>query len=248
MVNSDFPVIIIPARYASSRLPGKPLLLIEKVPLVIHVANKLNIYFPKSNIFIGTDSKEIYRKVLSFNFNAILSPSTCLTGTDRVSYCATKLKTRYKLKESTIFINVQGDEPDVVAQDVDTLYKAKVKNLDKVITGVSPILKQEEISSNSVVKMLFDNSNNLLYASRAKIPFNYRDLPLDYFKAYAIYAFTFKELFKFYSDSKTQLENIEDIEILRFLELGMKVKVVKFNTHNTSIDTVEDYNKYINAL
>lgn len=235
------PIIIIPARYQSTRLPGKPLLLIGDVPLIVYVCSKAAEYIDKSYIYVATDNKEIYHTVIKFGYRCVLTPSDCLTGTDRVKFTANKLSNRFNLNQDQIFINIQGDEPDISPLDIDKVFNAKLNNIDSIITGVSLIQNSSQIKDRNIVKMAFSSNLDLIYASRAEIPHS----STKYYKAFAIYAFTLKELISFSSSNKTYLEEIEDVEILRFLEKGKNVKITVHSNDNFSIDTVEDYRSYI---
>jgi 3-deoxy-manno-octulosonate cytidylyltransferase (CMP-KDO synthetase) len=226
-------VIIIPARYKSTRFPGKPLILLKGVPMVVRVAQICEKVVPKENVFIATESEIIKKAVEQYNFTGILTSDDNLTGTDRIAEAAEKI-------DAHIFVNVQGDEPLISSEDIKKVIEAKKEFPNYIINAMTEF--DPATNSVNIPKVVTNESGDLLYMSRSLIPgsksmaFNYKIL-----KQVCIYAFTKEELFAFKKfGRKSFLENLEDIEILRFFELGYRVKMVKVSGSSLAVDVPED--------
>lgn len=234
--------IIIPARFKSSRFPGKPLIKILGTEMIIRVCNICEKILKKKNIYVATDDNRIARVVKKFGFNYILTKKNCLTGTDRVFQAAKKIK-------SKIIINVQGDEPVINPKDIKKIIKAKIKFPNHVICGFNEI--PYSVADNvNIPKVVFDKNYNMVYMSRALIPKN-KNLKKKnkIFKQVCIYGFNKNQLKEFSSlKKKGSLEKIEDIELLRFLDLKSKVKMVKVSNKSISVDVKADVKKIENFL
>jgi len=231
-------VIIIPARYGSSRYRGKPLVKILGRELVLRVADICAKTIGKDNVYIATDSKKIANKVSSYNYKYILTSRNCLTGTDRVAEAAKKISAK-------IFINVQGDEPLVNPKDIKKIIAFKKKYFNHVICGYDKIHKLQDPKSTNLPKVVVNSKNELIYISRSLIPGSKKIIKKKkYFKQVCIYAFNFSELKKFKSlGKKSEIEKMEDIEILRFFDLAVKIKMVKLNSNSVAVDEMSDVSK-----
>ena len=231
-------VIIIPARFGSSRLEGKPLFKILNREMILRVADICSKVVNKKDLYIATDHKKIAKVVTKEKYNVIMTSSKCLTGTDRVAEASKKIK-------SKIFINVQGDEPTINPKDIKKIIKAKIKHPNHVICGYDKIQKFENPSNINLPKIVVNEKQELMYISRALIPGSKKKIKkYEYLKQVCIYAFNKKELNKFYSKKKKGLiEDMEDIEILRFFDLGIKVKMVKLNSSSVAVDEFKDIKK-----
>ncbi len=242
--NQNSACVIIPARYKSSRFPGKPLVKISGKPMVLWVADKAALSVGVDNVFIATDDIRISNVVAEAGYKFILTDSDLLTGTDRVAKAAESL-------DYEIIVNVQGDEPMVNPQDINNCIRAKLENPDKIINGYTIISNNELKESVNIPKVLFNEQNNLIYLSRNLIPGFKNDAlkPDRYFKQVCIYAYSKDELFKFHHfGRKSIIENYEDIEILRFLELGIQVRMILCSEGSLAVDTPEDVNDVERAL
>lgn len=237
--------LVIPARMASSRFPGKPLVLIKSKPLIIWVCENAAEFISREKIFVSTDSFEIARVVESFGFNTIMTKSECLTGTDRVAETARELG-------SKAIINLQGDEPMVKREHLDVLLTAASKEPRVTHNCFSIITDSTEMLSQTVPKVVVDNKNRLLFASRSPIPFNKSSgEPGRGLKQVCIYYFPIDHLRHFgVAAEKTYLESQEDIEILRLVERGETVRmhevVGKFQAVDLPTD-VEKVEKFLGA-
>ncbi len=228
--------IIIPARLKSSRFPEKPLKYILGIPMVIRVARICENLINKKNIYIATDSKKISLIANKYGFKSISTSKKCLTGTDRVAEAASKIP-------GEIFINVQGDEPLIKSIDIKRIIDAKIKNKDKIICGYTKIKKIINPSSNSIPKVVFNEKKELLYISRSLIPGSKIKIK-NYFKQVCIYGFTKSELRSFKKfRRKSKIEYLEDIELLRFFELGKKILMIKTSEDSIAVDYPRDIKK-----
>lgn len=231
-------VIIIPARFGSSRYKGKPLVKILNREMVLRVADICSKVVDKQNLYVATDSKKIANVVLKDGYKIKMTSSKCLTGTDRVAEAALKIK-------SQIYINVQGDEPTIDPRDIKKVIKKKMKYPNHVICGFDRVHKSEDPSSINLPKVVVNNKNELIYISRALVPGKKKvNEKINYNKQVCIYAFNKNELKKFYGKGmKSETEKIEDIEILRFFDLGIKIKMVRLNSNSVAVDEKADVKK-----
>lgn len=228
--------IIIPARYKSTRFPGKPLTPLMGKPMIIWVAELSASAVGKSNVYIATEDNRIKSVVEKYGFNVLMTSDLPLTGSDRVAEASQQIK-------SDIYINVQGDEPLVKPEDIIKIRDAKFLNMDKIINGFSLITNNKDQKNINVPKVVTNEMNELIYISRMQIP-GYKNINFKYTKfkkQVCIYAFTKKELEEFHNfGRKSDIEQIEDIEILRFFELKKKILMVKTNSASLSVDVPED--------
>ena len=230
-------IIVIPARYKSKRLPGKPLANIGGLPMIVRTYNQCAKVVSKDKIVVATDSLKIKNVCNEFKIKSIMPSNKCLTGTDRVAEVAKKIKCSF-------YINVQGDEPFFNPNDLKMLIKEAERKPKEVINGYTEIKERKLFFSSSIPKVVFDKKDYLLYMSRGPIPSN---KTLEFKKAWrqvCAYSFPRKALFDFTkTKNKTPVESIEDIEILRFLEMGYKVKMIKMSNKSLAVDNNEDLEK-----
>lgn len=234
--------IVIPARYQSSRYPGKPLIDLLGKSMIQRVFEICTEVVGAEHVFIATDDERIQNHCLENNMNVVMTSSSCLTGTDRVYEASLKI-------DADIFINVQGDEPLLNKEDIQVILDVAEKNPDKIINGMGKISNSEDFFSSTVPKVVADPNGKLLYMSRAGIPSN-KSQQFDWgFRQVCIYSFPQNCLKHFYDyGKKTPLEDSEDIEILRFLELGHEVKMVEVSAESVAIDTEEDRERVLKIL
>ncbi len=240
-------LLVIPARYASSRLMGKPLLKIGDKPMVVHVyhqAQKANLYH---EIIVATDHQLIYDACQAFGCSVIMTSDKHLSGTDRV------IEVSEKLPNFNLIINIQGDEPFIHPQSIDQLIKIF---FDKPHAEIATLVKQidcaEELWADSVIKCVKDTQGRALYFSRSVIPYlrNVQDKKLwhqtyNYWKHIGIYGYTQKALQKIKNLSTSSLEQSESLEQLRWLENGLSIFIAETSYHSLSVDTMEDYHNAI---
>ena len=230
-------VIIIPARFGSSRYRGKPLVKILGKEMVIRVADICRKVSGPKNLFVATDDKKIAKVVSDNGYKYMMTSSKCLTGTDRVAEAAMKIK-------SNIFINVQGDEPTINPVDIKKVINAKIKFPNHVICGYDKVHNFENPKNTNLPKVVVNSKSELIYISRALVPGTKKKQKISYNKQVCVYAFNKSELKQFYLyKKKSKIEKIEDIEILRFFDLNIKVKMIKLNSNSVAVDELKDVKK-----
>ena len=228
--------LVIPARYNSSRLPGKPLALINGKPMIQLVIEASSKAIDSEHIYIATDDQRIYDFVESLGIKAVMTSSDALTGTDRVAEAIKSL-------DYDIFVNVQGDEPMVDPIDIKACISLKKKYFNQIINGYARINSHSDLLSLTVPKVITNDHNELVYMSRAPLPYSKKG-PINFKhckKQVCIYGFNKDELNWFSSQkSKSFLELHEDIEILRFLDTSKTIKMFQCNPDTIAVDTEED--------
>ncbi len=226
---------VIPARFKSTRFPGKPLVNILGKPLVIHVAEKVSEALGTDNFVVATEDQRIVDEVERWGYKAVLTSDRPKTGTDRLWEVAQQIL-------ANTYVNVQGDEPMVRPQDIFRVYKAKSDFPDHIINGYTEIGVEEDPVSVNIPKVILNENEELVYMSRLPVPgIKGRSDRPQYLKQVCIYAFSYGELKAFGErETKTYLESFEDIEILRFLEMGYRIKMVKTGGSSLAVDVPED--------
>ena len=233
---------IIPARFASTRLMGKPLASIGGKPLIQHTyENSL-----KSNLLnkvvIAVDDEKVAQVIKDFRGTAIMTPKDIATGSDRIAYAAKQIE------GAKIIVNIQGDEPFIAGEMIDQAIEPLLFDLSVQVTTLAKRIESiDELKSTSVVKVVFDYQNFAMYFSRSPIPYvrdaktNFeRITKTDIYKHIGLYAYRTEALIKYTSLEQTDLETAEKLEQLRMLENGMKIKVVETEFETLSVDTPED--------
>ena len=219
--------IVIPARWASTRFPGKPLALIAGVSLIQRVYERARRSRRASEVFVATDDDRIERHVRSFGGKVVRPQGEFATGTDRIAAALPLLGAKFDQ-----IVNVQGDEPlidmDSVDDTIDILHREPVD----IVTLATPLESAEEHASRDIVKVVCDLRGNALYFSRAPMAGAMRHVGL--------YAYQADALATFASQPQTPLEKAESLEQLRALENGMRVRVVKTAKPHLGVDRPED--------
>jgi len=226
-------LLVIPARYKSTRFPGKPLVDIFGKTMLQRVYERCKKATGEKNIIIATDSKKIAQHCILKKMNFIITSSKCMTGTDRVAEVAKKIK-------KTFYINVQGDEPLIKPSDIKKIIKCAQKKPNQIFNAMCNIKNEKDFNNISIPKVVTSNKLNLLYMSRAPIPSSKNKKIIRSKKQVCIYSFPRIALKTFSKNRKTKNEVIEDIEILRFLELGYSVKMIEVSSSSIAVDTPID--------
>ena len=235
-------LVVIPSRMESTRLPRKPLIDIAGKSLIQRTCEQVAKAIPIENFLVATNHDEILNHVRNLGYNAELTSNDCLTGTDRVA----EIASRYSYDH---YINVQGDEPLINPDDILKIVSSIRKFPDDVLNGYAIIDKSEDYYSNTIPKVVFRPDKRLLYMSRANIPGNKGNSFEKSWKQVCIYAFPKQLLEEFKNkQTKTTLEKLEDIEILRFLEMGFEVRMIELSTNSIAVDVPEDINKVLKKL
>jgi 3-deoxy-manno-octulosonate cytidylyltransferase (CMP-KDO synthetase) len=232
-------LVVIPARFASSRFPGKALADLGGKSVLLRCVEQVRKAVPNEVIIVATDDQRIATECERNGIQWEMTSTSCLTGTDRVAEVAQRHNAEW-------FVNVQGDEPFLDPTGLLSLLTA-VSNADLaagVINAYSHISSEADFRSSTVPKVVVDQQHRLLYISRSAIPTG-KSLEFSTAKRQiGMYAFC-KSALKAFSErtAKTPLEHIEDIEILRFLELGITVRMIEVDSVGIAIDTPEDLDR-----
>ncbi|UAM96628.1 3-deoxy-manno-octulosonate cytidylyltransferase [Polaribacter litorisediminis] len=235
-------VIVIPARYASSRLPGKPLIDLNGQSVLERTYRQCQKAVQTEKIIVATDDQRIEAHCKAKGMQVMMTSKNCLTGTDRVAEVAEQIEADY-------YINVQGDEPLMNPQDIRDTIEATQKYQGDIINGYALITEESQFRSLSIPKLVFRPDGRLLYMSRSPIPGNKCEEFKMAWRQICIYAFTKPALQAFVAENtKTPLEAEEDIEILRFLELGYEVRMIPLSKDSIAIDLPEDVERVLKKL
>lgn len=228
--------VLIPARYDSSRFPGKPLVPLLGKPMILWVAERAAKAVGREHVHIATEDERIAKVVEDAGFGSIMTSSNALTGTDRLAEAAERMA-------YDIYVNVQGDEPMVDPADIRRCIEIKTQHPDRIINGYCWIGNDEDPTNVNLPKVITNERDELIYMSRAALPaFKVPEqAPLNYKKQVCIYAFTQEELASFKQfGRKSSLESSEDIEILRFLELDRRILMYECRPGSHAVDIRED--------
>ena len=229
-------LVVIPARFKSTRLPGKPLADLGGSPLIEHVWRRCCQAADAANVVIATDDDRIARVATAFGANVEFTSSECPTGTDRVAEVASRHPADW-------YVNVQGDEPFIEPASIRTVIEATELATRDVaaINTMSVISDERDFRSVTVPKPVTDTSGRLLYMSRAAIPTD-KDLSFhSAFRQVGLYAFRPSALVHYSPEAvKSPLEAIEDVEILRLIEAGLRVEMVEVPASGIAVDTPDD--------
>ena len=227
---------LIPSRLKSTRLKNKPLLNLGSIPMVIHTYLRAKLSKELDEVYICCDDFKIKKICEKFNAKYIMTSKNHMNGTERIAEAYLKLKKKYDL-----IIDIQGDEPLIDPKNIDKVVKYHKKNLNTDI--ILPTLISKKKSSKNIVKVLVDKQKRVMYLSRYNLPFNFKKKNNVYLKHLSIISFRPKKLIKFSKSKATFAEQIEGVELLRALELGMKIKTTILKGDSFSIDIKEQYIK-----
>ncbi len=230
-------VVVIPARYGSTRLPGKPLVSLCGKPMVQHVYERAKRAQTVSRVIVATDDQRIMEAVKGFGGEARMTRTDHRTGTERIAEVAAH-------EEGDVFVNVQGDEPLMDPVAVDTAVAALLEEpAAQIATVATPIRHAGDIMDPNVVKTVLDFDSNGLYFSRAPIPWvrsTQLKIHVKYWKHLGLYVFQRDALLEYPTLPQGELEKIEQLEQLRWLENGWKIRVAEVEHDAVSVDVAED--------
>ena len=236
--------IIIPARYASTRLPGKPLLDRTGKTLIQHVVEAVHAATRADETIVATDDDRIMQAVAAFGGKAVMTSRSCRTGTDRLAEAAESLG----LADDDIVVNVQGDEPDIPPACIDTLVELLAASDAPMATLAAP-LPADQADDPNKVKVVLATDGTALYFSRAKIPFDRDDQGnVAYLLHLGIYAYRVAFLKRFAAMAATPAEQTEKLEQLRALENGHRIVAAVVDYDGVGIDTPEDYADFVERM
>lgn len=232
-------VVVIPARYGSTRFPGKPLALIGGTPVIEHVWRKAVESRAAGRVIIATDDKRIYETVTGFGGECYMTAAEHRSGSDRIGEVAGRI-------EADVIVNVQGDEPFIDPEVIDAVVYAMGKeDPPDISTAAVPIMDEAQYNDPDIVKVVMDRHGNALYFSRSPIPYGWVDGAEYPMRHLGLYAYSKETLLRFVSMHPGTLERLENLEQLRALENGMRIAVVRIDNVNQSIgiDRPEDIDR-----
>lgn len=252
-------IAIIPARYASSRLPEKLIL-----PLAKKVTGKYILEHVYANscesrtldkVIIATDHEVIYNLVKEFGGVVEMTPSWLQSGTDRIAWAVKNISSIKELKPD-IVVNVQGDEPEIRGDVIDDVVNLLSEDKEAVMSTLAHTIEShDELNDPNSVKVVLDNKNNALYFSRSPIPYNMDNIKLvsdlgnnHFLKHIGLYAYKKDFLLKYSDLPASNLEKIENLEQLRALSNGYKIKVSITDYKSVGIDTEADLKKFLDEF
>ena len=229
---------VIPARYNSSRFRGKPLVKIDGIPMIKRTYIQAQKSKLLDDIVVATDDGAIFDFCVSEKINVVMTSDECLTGTDRVAEVVNK-----KAYESyDFYINIQGDEPVIDPCVIDQLVNEYIEHGDRYIAyNLYKVIDLPEIiNSNTIIKVIVNELNELLYMSRLPVPYSNTNLHSIYRMQIPAYGYTTEALQVFSDHNKTVNERFEDIELLRFVDLGYRLKMIETNATSIAVDMPHD--------
>ena len=241
-------LILIPARYASTRFPGKPLVEIAGKPMIQHVYEKATAV--SEHVYVATDDERIYDTVIRFGGRAVMTATTHKSGTDRCYEAYQKVKELLQ-QDFEVIVNVQGDEPFILPEQIEALISRFEEPDIQIATLAKPFEKNEEKFDPNKVKIVFSQQHMALYFSRCPIPFC-RGVDqgewltrTPYYKHVGMYAYRPVVLESITRIPQGILEKAESLEQLRWLENGYKIAVSITHHESIGIDTPEDLKKIL---
>ena len=230
-------VVVIPSRFAATRLPGKPLVNLAGKPMVQRVYEQAKLAQTVHRVLVATDDQRIVNSVLAFGGEVRMTRSDHRTGTERIAEVATH-------EPGDVFVNVQGDEPLIDPVAIDTAVAALLEDPPaQIATVATPIRHVPDIMDPNIVKTVLDFDSNALYFSRAPIPWvrdTQQKIHVKYWKHLGLYVFQREALLEYPTFPQGELEKIEQLEQLRWLENGWKIRVAEVEHDAVSVDVPED--------
>lgn len=235
-------ICVIPARYSSTRLPGKPLKDICGVPMICRVYERASRAKSVAEVIVATDDERILQAVEKNSGRAMMTRADHKTGTDRLAEVAENFS------DVEVVVNVQGDEPLIEPSLIDELIAEFVEDKNLQMATVATELKDaDEMNNPNNVKVVVDKNNDALYFSRSLIPYPRNTGKAKVFKHIGIYAYRRQFLIDYAKMEPTPLEQSESLEQLRALENGFKIRVIKSSCRFVGVDTEEDL-KLVNEI
>lgn len=237
---------VIPARYKSSRFPGKPLADIDGKPMIYWVYQQCKKVEDFDAVYVATDDEKIFSTCKELGVEVVMTSDKHLTGTDRIGEVAGKIP-------ADLYVNIQGDEPLIEPETIKAAIKPFYENKDLQISNLmTKITDPVDLVNFTVPKVIVNKDNIAVYLSRATAPYPKGKIDYSYYKQVCVYGFT-PEALKFYCEygekyGKARVEAIEDIEILRFIENGYKVQYVEVDSQTIAVDTQNDLERVRNYI
>jgi len=232
---------LIPTRLGSTRLPAKALLPIGNLPLIIHTYRRAKLSKLLDDVIICCDNQQTIKVAKKFKAKCVLTSLHHKNGGERIAEYFQKQKTKYDL-----VLDIQGDEPLISPYHIDDLIRYHKKNQDADI--ILPTLKVKSPGNQSIIKVVTNKNKEVMYLSRSTIPFDFKNNNKYFKKHLSIISFKPSALIKFSQTKETFLEKIEGVELLRALEIGLKIKSIDLKGDSFSVDEYEDYLRAKDAM
>lgn len=226
---------VIPARYASTRLPGKPLKLIAGKPMIQHVYEQAKKAAKSAEVLVAVDDRRVYDAVRAFGGKAVMTREDHPNGTSRLAEVAEQCP------DVDVIINVQGDEPMIPPEIIDRLAEAFEAEPDLKMATMKVRMDESEYDDPSAVKVVTDKNGYALYFSRSLMPYpRNKTEKFQVYKHVGIYAYTRDFVLEYAAMAPTPLEQVESLEQLRVLENGYRIKVLESDFKGVGVDTQAD--------
>ena len=232
---------VIPARFASTRLPGKPLADIAGKPMIQRVYEQVSKAKEPATVIVATDDQRVFDRVQSFGGTVVMTSNQHPTGTDRLAEVASQYE------DIDVIINVQGDEPLIYADVIDQLADLFLEDDQLQMATVGSPLLEEEYDEPSAVKVICNKRGDAMYFSRSLIPYPRNAFVNAPMKHVGIYAYRREFLLDYAKMEPTPAEQTESLEQLRALENGYTIRVIKTDKRFVGVDTPEDLDR-VNAI
>ncbi|MEN8193490.1 MAG: 3-deoxy-manno-octulosonate cytidylyltransferase [Bacteroidota bacterium] len=239
MSNEQNVIGVIPARYGSSRFPGKVLAKIAGKPMIQWVYERANNSKLLDQLFVAVDDKKVKECVEGFGGNAVMTGMNHQSGTDRIAEAMESI-------EADIVVNIQGDQPLLDSDMIDEAVQPLLDDSTVLMSTIKTKISSEDYLDPSVVKVVVDENDNALYFSRSLIPFSRDNAETDIYEHVGLYVYRKDFLFEISKMPQSYLEKIEMLEQLRVMEKGYKIKVIETKSDKAagvSVDTPEDLAK-----
>lgn len=239
-------IAVIPARYKSSRFPGKPLADICGKPMIWWVYQQACKVKELDEVYVATDDERIMSACESHNMKCIMTSESHKTGTDRIGEVAEKIP-------ADLYVNIQGDEPLLEPETISAAIKPFFEDSELMISNLmAKITDPVEIINPTVPKVIANKDGIGVFLTRAACPFPKGKIDYSFYKQVCVYGFK-PEALKFYCDygkkyGKARVEAIEDIEILRFIENGYRVQYIEVENNSVAVDTTNDLEKVVRII
>lgn len=229
---------VIPARYKSTRFEGKPLTLIKGIPMIKRTYEQAKKSELLDELVVATEDTKIVTYCESEGIPVIMTSDNCLTGTDRLAEVSKKM-------DFDLYVNIQGDEPvidpNAISQIVDIYHQYgdeyMVYNLYKIIDDM------DEVNSHTIIKVIVNEHDEVMYMSRLPVPYSNSGLIQEFKQQIPVYGFTKDALSIFSNHKKTINEQYEDVELLRFVDLGYKIRMSETTVDSIAVDVPDDVKK-----
>lgn len=234
-------VAIVPARYNSSRFMGKPLVDILGKSMIVRVCEQIKKTKKIKDIYVATDDERIFDECKKNDINVIMT-GDCSTSTERLYQVSLSIDADY-------YVCINGDEPLISPDIIDEIVPVKKTKEEFFVSNlITKINVPSEVVDFTNIKVVKDNYNNALFYSRSPIPYPKSSLDYDFYKHLGVLCYNKNALEFFAKTQKGELEKIEDVNELRFLENNIKIKLVPVETETLSVDTPKDLDKVIEIL